>query len=482
MEEILQHKFNILKKKGNEYFHKKKYSQARKKYTEGINFLGSTHKLSSILFCNRSLTNIKLENYQSALLDIEKCLKIDPLYKKAYFRKANILYFLEKIELSILELKNIKKKFQNDNNILINKNLNFLKKKLREKNFFDCLQYKREIENYNSKTIPVEIDYKGPIIEENTKITKKLIKNLIIHLKAQKRLHKRYLWVILKRASRIFDKEKNINHISFKNSKMKQITICGDIHGQFYDLLNIFKINGYPSEEKPYLFNGDFVDRGSFSVECVILLIIFKIMNPRSMFINRGNHESIDLNKTYGFEGEVLTKYCSNTFLLFTKFFEFLPLGHIIEKKIIILHGGLFERKNIKISDLQKIQRRKTVPKKGLMCDLLWSDPCNEKGLHPSKRGLGVEFGSDISKNFLDLNNLDLLIRSHEVADEGWEMQRGGRVITLFSAPNYCDVYGNKGGFCVVRKNLVPSFRVFESVGVPPLPSMFYAKNSGFYL
>lgn len=81
--------------------------------------------------------------------------------------------------------------------------------------------------------------------------------------------------------------------------------MCGDIHGQFYDLLNIFKLFGYPGENQSYLFNGDFVDWGSFSVEVMIALYSFKLLNPKCMYLNRGNHESLDLNAMYGFSGEV---------------------------------------------------------------------------------------------------------------------------------------------------------------------------------
>ena len=130
------------------------------------------------------------------------------------------------------------------------------------------------------------------------------------------------------------------------------MTVCGDIHGQFYDFLNIFKLNGYPSSNKSYLFNGDFVDRGSFSVEVIISLFAYKLADPNCIFLNRGNHESKNLTKMYGFEGEVLAKYDSPTYALFTHVFNYLPLGHIINKKVMVVHGGLFEKDGVKIEDL----------------------------------------------------------------------------------------------------------------------------------
>lgn len=107
-----------------------------------------------------------------------------------------------------------------------------------------------------------------------------------------------------------------------------KFTICGDIHGQFYDLMNIFKINGLPSETNPYLFNGDFVDRGSFSVECIFTLFGFKLLYPDHFFLARGNHESINMNQIYGFTGEVLAKYTSTMSNMFTQVYNWLPLCH----------------------------------------------------------------------------------------------------------------------------------------------------------
>ena len=124
----------------------------------------------------------------------------------------------------------------------------------------------------------------------------------------------------------------------------KKFTICGDIHGQFYDLLNIFELNGKPSEENPYLFNGDFVDRGSFSVECIFVLLSCKLLYPNHFFMSRGNHESENMNKMYGFEGEVKAKYTSNMVDLFTEVYNWLPLCHCINDRVLVMHGGLFAK------------------------------------------------------------------------------------------------------------------------------------------
>ena len=114
-----------------------------------------------------------------------------------------------------------------------------------------------------------------------------------------------------------------------------QFTVCGDIHGQYYDLLNIFELNGPPSETNPYLFNGDFVDRGSFSVEVILLLFAYKLAYPKHLHLARGNHETTNLNKLYGFEGEVKAKYDERLYTVFCEAFCNLPLyiSHIILKR-----------------------------------------------------------------------------------------------------------------------------------------------------
>jgi serine/threonine-protein phosphatase 5 len=128
----------------------------------------------------------------------------------------------------------------------------------------------------------------------------------------QKILHKKYAIMIINKAMEIFAKEETL--VDVRIDDLEEITVCGDIHGQYYDLLNIFKINGSPSEDNPYMFNGDFVDRGSFSVEVIMTLLSWKIVLPQHFFMNRGNHEAQTLTMMYGFKGEVTKKYDLKTY------------------------------------------------------------------------------------------------------------------------------------------------------------------------
>jgi len=233
--------------------------------------------------------------------------------------------------------------------------------------------------------------------------------------------------------------------------------------------------NGRPSETNGYLFNGDFVDRGSFSCEVVILLLAYKMALPNNFFMSRGNHETRAMNKIYGFEGEVKQKYDSLAFDLFTELFDVLPLAHVVGQKIFVVHGGLFGEDGVTLEILQKINRKREPPNSGPMADMLWADPQVSPGRSPSKRGVGQAFGPDVTNAFLSVNNLDLIIRAHEVKEAGYQLEHGGKLVTVFSAPNYCDQVGNLGAYAVIKADLKPEYTSFTWVPHPAVPPMAYA-------
>ena len=262
-------------------------------------------------------------------------------------------------------------------------------------------------------------------------------------------------------------------------TKPPRITVCGDTHGQYYDVMNIFSINGYPSSRTPYLFNGDFVDRGSFSVEVILTMLLFKMSDPTCVHLHRGNHETKNMNKIYGFEGEVKAKYDDKIFELFLEVFSYMPLASVVGGKVFVTHGGLPTEPGVTLSDIRKIKRGCEPPNSGLMSDLLWADPQPFPGKSPSKRGVGFSFGPDVTESFLKLNGLQLLVRSHEVKDEGYLVEHGGKTITVFSAPNYCDTMGNKGAFIHFDGTWEPKFTQYEAVSHPDVKPMAYAAGMG---
>lgn len=158
---------------------------------------------------------------------------------------------------------------------------------------------------------------------------------------------------------------------------------------------------------------------------------------------------------------------------MFTQVYNFLPLCHLLNNRVLVMHGGLFSSDEVTIDDLRGVERNRQPPEEGIMCELLWSDPQPQPGRSPSKRGVGCQFGPDVTENFLKRNKLDYIIRSHEVKDMGYEIAHDGKCITVFSAPNYCDTMGNKGAYIILNgKEMKPKYEVYEAVPHPNVKPM----------
>ena len=239
--------------------------------------------------------------------------------------------------------------------------------------------------------------------------------------------------------------------------------VCGDIHGQYYDLLRIFEHCGYPGEYN-YLFLGDYVDRGKQSLETICLLLCYKIKYPEKVTLLRGNHESSVTNRIYGFYDECKRRYNVKLWKLFTELFNYLPVAAIIDDKILCMHGGLST--DLKsIQNIQDISRPTDIPDTGLLCDLLWSDPDKEAADYDENdRGVSVIFGEKVVMDFNKKNDLDLIIRAHQVVDEGYEFFANRQLITIFSAPNYCGEFDNSAGIMIIDDSLTCSLKVLRPV------------------
>ena len=239
--------------------------------------------------------------------------------------------------------------------------------------------------------------------------------------------------------------------------------VCGDIHGQYYDLLRIFEHCGYPGDHN-YLFLGDYVDRGKQSLETICLLLCYKIKYPEKVTLLRGNHESSVTNRIYGFYDECKRRYNVRLWKSFTELFNYLPVAAIIDDKILCMHGGLSpELKNIQ--NIQEISRPTDIPDTGLLCDLLWSDPDKEaQEYDENDRGVSVIFGEKIVQDFNKKNDLDLIIRAHQVVDDGYEFFAQRQLITIFSAPNYCGEFDNSAGIMIIDESLTCSLKVLRPV------------------
>ncbi|KAL5720314.1 protein-serine/threonine phosphatase [Ranunculus cassubicifolius] len=272
------------------------------------------------------------------------------------------------------------------------------------------------------------------------------------------------------KAKEILMEESNVQPVK------SPVTICGDIHGQFHDLAELFRIGG-KCPDTNYLFMGDYVDRGYYSVETVTLLVALKVRYHQRITILRGNHESrqvyfstilvvlsiyvinqilhftiiyypinlscLQITQVYGFYDECLRKYGNaNVWKIFTDLFDYFPLTALVESEIFCLHGGLSPSIET-LDNIRNFDRVQEVPHEGPMCDLLWSDPDDRCGWGISPRGAGYTFGQDISEQFNHTNNLKLIARAHQLVMEGFNWGHEQKVVTIFSAPNYCYRCGN---------------------------------------
>ncbi|XP_053827505.1 serine/threonine-protein phosphatase with EF-hands 1 [Vidua macroura] len=347
--------------------------------------------------------------------------------------------------------------------------------------------------------------------------------NALLHaFRNEQLLHARYVLQLLSETRRVLKEMPNITHLS--TSYSKEITVCGDLHGNLDDLLLIFYKNGLPSQQNCYVFNGDFVDRGKNSMEILIILFAFLLIYPNDLHLNRGNHEDYIMNLRYGFTKEVSKKYKDHwkqILCLLRDVFSWLPLATIIDSKVLILHGGIsdttdldflnaLERNKLKSlmrppksvrnrQDQMKKRIPTTKPSKHVanqhvagktqhisssgstepsgsnlppdsalkewkqILDILWSDPRSQNGCTPNKcRGGGCYFGPDVTAKLFERYNLKMLIRSHEFKPEGYEISHDGKVITIFSASNYYEEGSNRGAYIKLNPELTPRFVQYQ--------------------
>ncbi|XP_037013395.2 serine/threonine-protein phosphatase with EF-hands 1 [Artibeus jamaicensis] len=334
--------------------------------------------------------------------------------------------------------------------------------------------------------IEIPDSYTGPRLK--FPLTADSLNLLIEAFKKQQVLHASYVLEILFETKEALMQLPNLTRI--RTYPTKEITICGDLHGKLDDLLLIFSKNGIPSSSNPYVFNGDFVDRGKNSVEVLMILCVGFLLYGDDMCLNRGNHEDFLMNMRYGFTKEILSKYKihGEKILKFLEdVFAWLPIGTIIDEEILIVHGGIsdstdlvllnnIERNKLKsvlmppvpldrsnTTDVKRHRgrpmplgvRMEGSPSQYLtkyeweqVTDILWSDPREKRGCYPNTcRGGGCYFGPDVTNRFLRKHRLKLLIRSHECKPEGYELCHDGKVITVFSASNYYEEGSNRGAY-----------------------------------
>ncbi|GMM34602.1 calcineurin catalytic subunit A [Saccharomycopsis crataegensis] len=292
------------------------------------------------------------------------------------------------------------------------------------------------------------------------------------HFYHEGRLHESQVIKILKAATELLRTEPNLLDVP------APVTVCGDVHGQYYDLMRLFEVGGDPANTS-YLFLGDYVDRGNFSIECLLYLYSLKLTYRKTFWMLRGNHECKHLTDYFTFKMECLHKYSNAVYEAALDSFNSLPLAAVMNKQFFCVHGGLSPELKT-LDDLRRIDRFREPPTRGLMCDLLWADPIenydddtNENHFVANTvRGCSYAFTYKASCAFLQRTGLLSIIRAHEAQDSGYRMYKRTptvgfiSLLTMFSAPNYLDSYNNKAAVLKYENNVM-NIRQFNSAPHP---------------
>nr|CAI5818521.1 unnamed protein product [Callosobruchus analis] len=271
------------KNEANEFFKKMDFNKAIELYTLAI----EKNPNVAIYYANRSFAYLKTEYFGYALTDASKAVELDKTYIKGYYRRAAAYMSLGKFKEALKDYEYVTKVRPNDKDAKEKyTECNKIVKKIAFEKAISVEDNKRNIaDSINLEAMTIENQYTGPEIEDG-KVTLKFMKELMELYKNQGKLHRKYAYKILLDIKAYFMKQPSLIDITIGDDD--KFTVCGDIHGQFYDLMHIFELNGLPSETNPYLFNGDFVDRGSFSVECIFTLFGFKLLYPNHFYMSRG--------------------------------------------------------------------------------------------------------------------------------------------------------------------------------------------------
>lgn len=280
-------------------------------------------------------------------------------------------------------------------------------------------------------------------------------------LKSLKPLSLRDMKSLCRKAIEILVEESNVQSVR------TPVTMCGDIHGQFPDLLHLFQICGEIGSDKDmhYVFLGDLVDRGYNSVEVLSYLLLMKVKHPSKVTLIRGNHETRQVTSIYGFYDECNKKYgTAEVWRMCVDVFDCFSIGAIVDGKALCVHGGLSPELRT-VDQIRLLNRRQEIPTEGPYCDLVWSDPDNVDGWKLSARGAGYLFGAKVAREFTHINGLNLVARAHQLAQEGYKYHFDEEnVLTVWSAPNYCYRCHNLASVLRIHPDQTREFIVFREV------------------
>ncbi|CAO1635934.1 unnamed protein product [Jaminaea pallidilutea] len=507
-----------LKDEGNKAFLGTDYSEAKTKYGESLAMNPNDAKVWS----NRAACELKLEQHGLAIEDATKAIALDAGFAKAYYRRASAYLSIVQPQKALPDLQQILK--LEPSNRQVQQQAQDVQKLIRRLAFAAAIRVEEGpstsqlvVEHLKAGTggTSVPAAYTGPRLADGQgedkhlgQVTTEFVEAIIEFFKGDGHLPLRYVWQIILGAQRTLETEQTL--VDHEIEKETTVKVIGDTHGQYFDFLHLLSLTGRPSPTNVLLFNGDWSDRGSKSMEIALTLFAYKWLHPKSVLLTRGNHETDSMNQVYGFKDEVLAK-CGGptTYDLFKESYLSLPLAFLLSatadpiaeadlpanaphstkppilsssgrKRYFITHGGLFAKDGVTLDDIRKVNRRCQPGQEGIMVDLLWADPQEANGRAPSKRGVGKGFGPDITRAWCELNSVTGVIRSHEVRMDGFQCEHDGLCMTVFSAPRYCGSLENKGAWGTIDAQGTLNFTQFEAVAESKnLPAMAYSNRGG---
>ncbi|GAA6043581.1 hypothetical protein JCM8097_005264 [Rhodosporidiobolus ruineniae] len=491
-----------LKQRANAHFTASRFRQALDLYTASLN----KNPFDPIVWSNRAAARLKLEEHGLAIADATRAIEIDPRAVKAYYRRGIANLAILKPKAALVDLKKVIS--LDPNNVSAKTQLDATQKLVRRLAFEAAIAGKEAEaasvtirKQLDDGSAPIPSDYTGPRLPATGQINAEFIDALIEWFKEGNLIPRRIAWEIILGAYEHLRNEESLVDVSIPEGQT--VNVIGDTHGQFFDFYHLLSLTTRPSPTHTLVFNGDFVDRGSWSTEIMLVLFAYKWLYPNNTRLLRGNHESKDMNLVYGLRGEMVKKYGELSYNLVEETFTALPLSALITaaspprsdaspnphdptlhdgvKRFFVVHGGLFSKDGVTLDDIRAIPRMrlKQPGQEGLMCEMLWTDPQDAPGRGPSKRGVGLGFGPDVTKRWTELNGITAVIRSHEVRQGGYSVEHNGLLITVFSAPNYVDQVGNLAAFVTIDHTGEMKFTTFSEQPHPPIRPMAYAGGFG---
>jgi serine/threonine-protein phosphatase 5 len=290
------------KTEGNKAFAAHDWNKSIEFYSKAIEL----NDTEPTYWANRAAAYTKTEAYGYAIRDATKAIELRPSWGKAYYRRATAYAAILRPKDAVKDFKTCVKIDPGNKDAKLK--LVECEKVVRQLAFFAAIEVGDEpsaADGLDIESMAVEPAYDG--VRLGSEMTQEFIDDMTERFKNGKTIHKKYVYQIIVAVKNIVYNEPTMVEVDIPDDV--QLTVCGDTHGQYFDLMELFRINGKPSDKQWYLFNGDFVDRGSWSTEIALLLYANKWLRPKNFFINRGNHETDDMNRAYGFEGECKAKY-----------------------------------------------------------------------------------------------------------------------------------------------------------------------------